>query len=223
MPKSDSKQWINSKEIGSVAEDYCRFHFETLGYSVENFGIEHTFPEYLRHSKNHNSGEGLKAFTQAFKKMPDFLISGTCPTTSTPRPGEYAGKTEAFLVEAKFNSDDNLIQDEFNNHIKDVYQNFLVTLKLPLVIYLVAKNFTRSSGSKKSEAYVHLGLFNLADIEKHEIEHTWITIGEKSLWKLPFTYARNGSGLNFNTVYENKIHDELHKRFFAENPSLVQP
>lgn len=205
----DHTEWFVNKIKGGIAEATCRAHFEALGYTVENFGIEHIAPQYAINSKKPNSDFFMLEFQQNLQRMPDFLISGTYPQTSCDK----SGKTVALLVEAKYRENVNLV--EFNKSMIERYQN-LQTMGISFMIYLVSKYF-RTNGNpmqKKSEQtkFVHIGLF------EPNCPPMWLSAGEKSLNKFPLTLGRHENE-NFNTIYSSVIAPCLGSLFLNQTES----
>lgn len=210
---ADSNKWLKDKIKSGIAEAACRSHFEALGYTVENFGIEHIAPQYTVNSRKSEKDSFLEEFKDNLQKMPDFLISGTYPDTADELAGRtVAGKTVALLVEAKYVDALNLTI--FNKEMEIRYEN-LIRMRISFMIYVVARN-SRTNGhphhaKAPDKCTVHIGLFETSK------EPIWLKAGEKTkLNKFPLTVGCNGSG-DFNTVYSDIVQPCLSEIFSGEN------
>lgn len=206
---TERQDWFSNKIKGGLAEAVCRSHFEALGYTVENFGIENIAPQYALITRNPNPGPFLSEFKNNLQNMPDFLISGTYPSGAVG----LAGQTEALLVDAKYREDVNLT--DFHNDIKKEYSN-LIERGISFMIYLVSKRY-RTNGHVKNtkkqtdnKSFVHIGLYR-----KEEVERPWLTARETSLLHFPLTYGRDETE-NFNTVYDDIVHPCLTQIFASK-------
>lgn len=214
------RAWHQNKIHGAIAESACRAHFEALGFSVENFGIEHIAPQYcFLRDQSAVMGDHGKRFKETLQAMPDFLMTRLHPDTLSIARLDCVGKLDVFLVDAKYRRRVEL--EAFTEEIDSTYQA-IHERDIDFYIYLVTDEYsynklgkpkTRTIGGVETTPFVHIGCF--PGNKSTNLEKRWYAVDDVRLRRQAIFFGQD-EGDTFTSVYENVIHEPLAKMLELE-------
>lgn len=187
--------WFKNKTKAGIAEAACKVHFQALGFSVENTGIEHIAPSYIALSHTEGLGHYIAGYREKLNRMPDFLASRVYADTQINRKKNMVGKKDAIFIDAKYREAVDL--NSFSHELYSTYGK-LIEDGLPLLIYLVTP----------AKPYVRLLFFSKSVYQTSLHCSPWSNAGDPMLAALPL-YQGNSDDEHFNSAYEHILEPAL--------------